>query len=86
MHGSLAVSWKYETSSFEPVTKIERQGRANKAHKHRGAEGGQGSAHGQKQSRPPHFTCPYSTHTHTYIHTQTTLHNHKEIELNNTYT
>lgn len=30
------MSWKYDTSNFMPVTKIERQACANKAHKHKG--------------------------------------------------
>lgn len=47
MHGSLAVSCEYDTSNFEPVTKIERQARANKDHKHGWGNGGVGVVGGR---------------------------------------
>lgn len=75
------MSWKYDTSNFEPVTKIERQACANKAHKHRGRGGWEGvRTWATELASSFHISLQYTTHTHKSLGTLTKAHTQEQIK------
>ncbi len=85
IHGSLAVSWKYDTSNFKPVTKIERQACANKAHKHRG-RGGPHMGNSKASLYISHVPTVYYTHTNTHTNRDHYTQSHTKEQIRKTNT